>query len=109
MEAALMAALAFTNVTLWTVRVALMHRRAKRLASAVAASEAMLFAVGLSQIVGELTAVDRLLGYALGVAAGTWVGLTLDERVAARRPPAVAVDDDLAAEFPAAAREVQVG
>ncbi|HEX2192196.1 MAG TPA: DUF5698 domain-containing protein [Acidimicrobiales bacterium] len=75
-----MAAMALVNVGLWTLRVAFAARGRKLLGAGVAALEAVVFAVAFSSLAASLDAPVRVVGYGLGVAAGTLVGLTLDER-----------------------------
>ncbi len=75
-----MAAMALVNVGLWTLRVAFAARGRKILGAAVAALEAVVFAVAFSSLAASLDAPVRVIGYGLGVAAGTLVGLYLDER-----------------------------
>jgi uncharacterized protein YebE (UPF0316 family) len=74
-----MAALATASVGLWTLRVALAARGRKVAGAAVAAVEALVFAVAFTRL--DLAAPERVGGYALGVAFGTLLGLVLDERL----------------------------
>lgn len=74
-----MVALATASVGLWTLRVALAARGRKVAGAAVAAVEAVVFAVTFSRL--DLAAPDRVGGYAVGVAFGTLLGLALDERL----------------------------
>ena len=77
-----MAAMAMGSVGLWTLRVAFAARGRKFLGAAVASLEAVVFAVAFSTLAVSLDTPVRVIGYALGVAAGTLVGLYLDERAA---------------------------
>jgi uncharacterized protein YebE (UPF0316 family) len=79
--AALMGALAFVSVGLWTLRVALTARGRKTESAAVAAMEAVVFALVFSKLVSDLGSWDRVAGYAIGVAVGTIAGLSLNERL----------------------------
>jgi uncharacterized protein YebE (UPF0316 family) len=79
--AALMGALAFVSVGLWTLRVALTARGRKAESAAVAAIEAVVFALVFSKLVSDLGSWDRIAGYAIGVAVGTIAGLFLNERL----------------------------
>jgi uncharacterized protein YebE (UPF0316 family) len=74
-----MAALATASVGLWTMRVALAARGRKVAGAAVAAVEAVVFAVAFTRL--DLAAPERVGGYAVGVAFGTLLGLALDERL----------------------------
>lgn len=92
-EAAMLAGVATLNVALWTVRVALAARGRRAAASATSCVEALLFAVAFSRVMDALDDPLRISGYAVGVAAGTFVGLTIEagshRRRAQRRPTAV--------------------
>ena len=79
-SAVLMAALAFVSVGLWTLRVAFAARGRKLAGAAVAAVEAVVFALVFSRLVADLGSWDRIVGYALGVAVGTAAGLVVNER-----------------------------
>ncbi|HEX6658595.1 MAG TPA: DUF5698 domain-containing protein, partial [Ilumatobacter sp.] len=79
-SAVLMAALAFVSVALWTLRVAFAARGRKLAGAAVAAVEAVVFALVFSRLVADLGSWDRIVGYALGVAVGTAAGLLVNER-----------------------------
>ena len=76
-----LAGLAVASVGLWTLRVALTARGMKLASSCVAALEAVVFAMAFSNLVTDLGSVDRLIGYALGVAAGTALGLLANDRL----------------------------
>jgi hypothetical protein len=94
-EAAMLAGVATLNVTLWTVRVALAARGRRGAASATSCVEALLFAVAFSRVMDALDDPLRIGGYAVGVAAGTFVGLTIEARShrrRAKRRPTVASD-----------------
>jgi hypothetical protein len=72
--------MALVSVGLWTVRVTLAARGRKLSGAATAAAEAVVFAVAFSNLATRLDAPVSVLGYALGVAAGTLLGLHVDER-----------------------------
>jgi uncharacterized protein YebE (UPF0316 family) len=86
--AAGLAAVSTVSVALWTVRVALAARGRRLVASGIASLEALLFVVAFSRVMDAVSDPVRLLGYAAGVAAGTFVGLTLEMRVEERRTTA---------------------
>ena len=79
-SAVLMAVLAFVSVGLWTLRVAFTARGRKLAGAAIAALEAVVFALVFSRLVADLGSWDRIAGYALGVAVGTAAGLLINER-----------------------------
>jgi uncharacterized protein YebE (UPF0316 family) len=75
------ASLAATSVTLWTVRVAVTARGSKALGALLAATEAMLFIVAFSKLMGSFDSAYLIIAYGAGVAAGTLAGLTLDGKL----------------------------
>ena len=78
-----MALLAMASVGLWTLRVALTARGRKSVGAAVAAVEAVVFAVAFTNVAAHLDSPFRIAGYAAGVAFGTVLGLTVDRRLSA--------------------------
>jgi len=80
-EATVMALLAMVSVGLWTLRVALAARGRRLAGAAVAAVEAVVFAMVFSSLVGDLESWDRVAGYAAGVAVGTVGGLVVNDRM----------------------------
>ena len=75
------AGLAVGGVTLWTFRVAVTARGNKTLGALLAATEAMLFIVAFSKLMGSFDAPQLVIAYGAGVAAGTMLGLTIDARL----------------------------
>jgi uncharacterized protein YebE (UPF0316 family) len=80
-SAACMALLAMVSVGLWTLRVALTARGRRIAGAAVAAVEAVVFALAFSNLVSDLHSWERIAGYALGVAVGTIGGLVINDRL----------------------------
>ena len=81
-EIATMFGLALLSVSMWTFRVAIAARGLKLASSAIAAVEAVVFALTFSHLVADLGSLGHVMGYATGVATGTAVGLVLNERTA---------------------------
>ena len=73
--------LAVLSVGLWTLRVALAARGRRLGSAAVAAVEAVIFALVFSNLISDLGSWDRIVGYAAGVAAGTVIGLAVNDRL----------------------------
>lgn len=73
--------LAACSVGLWTLRVAVAAAGRRLAAAAIAALEAVLFAVAFGAVITALDDPVRIGGYALGVSIGTLVGITADERL----------------------------
>jgi uncharacterized protein YebE (UPF0316 family) len=69
------------TISLWTFRVALAGRGRHLFSAVIAGVEAVLFVVVFTGLVTNLGNPIRLTGYALGVAAGTLIGLTADDRL----------------------------
>lgn len=69
------------TISLWTFRVALANRGRRGLSSAIAGIEAVLFVLIFTGLVANLGDPVRILGYAIGVAGGTFLGLFADERL----------------------------
>lgn len=80
-EIPMMFGLAMLSVGMWTLRVAIAAQGMKVACSAVAAIEAVVFALTFSHLVTDLGSPGRLIGYAVGVAAGTAVGLLVNDRL----------------------------
>jgi uncharacterized protein YebE (UPF0316 family) len=78
-----MAGLAIASVALWTMRVALTARGRKLAGSITAAVEALVFLLAFSRVLSDMTAIERIVGYAVGVGVGTLLGVYMDERLAA--------------------------
>ncbi|MFN2525832.1 MAG: DUF5698 domain-containing protein [Actinomycetota bacterium] len=78
-----MAGLAVVSVSLWTLRVALTSRARRVAGSLTAGVEAVVFVVAFSRVAADLSVLHNLLGYAVGVTAGTLLGVFLDERLSA--------------------------
>lgn len=78
--AAGLAIVSTVSVGLWTLRVTLAARGRRTAASGTASVEALLFALAFSRVLEALEDPVRVVGYAAGVAAGTFVGLTFEAR-----------------------------
>jgi len=73
------------GVTLATVRMLIMTRGKKLLAASIGFFEVMVYALAIGYVVNNLSNVWNLLGYSLGFAVGTLVGMWLEERMALAR------------------------
>jgi uncharacterized protein YebE (UPF0316 family) len=78
-----MAGLAMMSVGLWTLRVALTARGRKVAGSLTAAAEALVFLFAFSSVMADVDAIERVVGYAIGVGLGTLLGVFIDERLSA--------------------------
>lgn len=76
-----LAMLATANVGLWTLRVALAAAGRREIAAAVSGAEAVMFTVAFGTVITSLDDPVRIGAYAIGVAAGTSLGLRVEARV----------------------------
>jgi len=84
-DAIVVGLLASISVSLWTLRVAVAAAGRRLAAAAIAAVEAVLFAAAFSALITALDDPLRIGAYAVGVAVGTLVGITADDRSIRRR------------------------
>ena len=70
------------GVSLSTIRVLIMMRGKKLLSASVGFFEVMVYAIAIGQVVQNLSNWWNLLGYCLGFAVGTLLGIWLEERIA---------------------------
>ncbi len=78
----LIAVLVVLEVAVWQVRVALATRGRKRSAAVLGAVNAVMSVVALGQVVTHLDRPENIAGYAVGVAAGVYLGVVADGRLA---------------------------
>jgi len=77
------AALVVLEVGVWQVRVAVAHRGRRRTAATLGALGAVIQVVALAQVVTDLDNPANVAGYAVGVAAGVYLGVGIGGRLAA--------------------------
>jgi uncharacterized protein YebE (UPF0316 family) len=77
------ALLVVVEVCVWQVRVAMAARGRKRSAAALGALNAVIQVVALGQVVTGLDKPANVAGYAVGVAAGVYLGVAVGGRLAA--------------------------
>ncbi|MFQ6057259.1 MAG: DUF2179 domain-containing protein [Anaerolineae bacterium] len=70
------------NVAMATVRTLLSMRGQKYLSAAIGFFEALIFLLAISQVLQNIGNIWNLLGYCGGFAAGTLVGMDIEERLA---------------------------
>lgn len=71
-----------TDVALGTMRIILVTRGARYLAPLLGFFEILIWLVAISQVVQNLEKPLNFLAYAAGFAAGTWVGLIVEDKLA---------------------------
>lgn len=77
------ALLVIVEVCVWQVRMAMAARGRKRIAALLGALNAVIQAVALGQVVTGLDRPANVAGYAVGVAAGVYLGIAVGGRLAA--------------------------
>ena len=70
------------DVTLQTMRIIFTSRGRRRLAPLLGFFEVLIWVVALGQLVQNLNSVTSYLGYAAGFAAGNFVGMVIEDRLA---------------------------
>jgi len=70
------------NVSMGTVRTLLGMRGQKHWATAIGFIESLIFILAISRVLQNVGNVWNVLGYCGGFAAGTWVGLVIEEKLA---------------------------
>lgn len=79
-DVAVVTGLVVAGVALWTLRTTYIARGERHRAAVFGAAEAVLFVSVVARVVTDLGPVS-LVGYGIGVAAGTYVGTWLDSKV----------------------------
>ncbi len=74
--------LRMANVALGTVRTLLIVRGERVAATLIGLVEVLFFVVSLGKVVQDLGNLLNLSAYCVGFAAGTWVGMILENRLA---------------------------
>lgn len=74
--------LRLTDVSLGTLRILMTVRGRKLLAGVIGFVEVTIFVVAISQVIRNVDNLWNVLGYAGGFAAGTMIGMTIEERLA---------------------------
>lgn len=70
------------DVTLGTVRIILMSRGSNKLSPLLGFFEVLIWIVVIGQLVQNISSVTAYIGYAAGFAAGNFVGMWLENRLA---------------------------
>lgn len=70
------------DVTLGTLRIIFVSRGRRRLAPLLGFFEVLIWVVAIGQLVQNLNSVTSYLGYAAGFAAGNYVGMRIEDRLA---------------------------
>jgi uncharacterized protein YebE (UPF0316 family) len=70
------------DVSIGTIRIIAVGRGARLLAPVLGFFEILIWLMAIRQIFANLNSIDAYLAYAGGFAAGTWVGMLLDDKLA---------------------------
>ena len=81
--ALLIFAVRVVGIGLSTVRILLMGRAHKAAVASIAVVEALTFVVTFGKVAQDLNNTPNVMGYCLGFATGTWIGMLIEERMAA--------------------------
>jgi uncharacterized protein YebE (UPF0316 family) len=71
-----------TDVTLGTLRIIFVSRGKRGLAPILGFFEVLIWVIAIGQLVQNLSSITSYLGYAAGFAAGNYVGMLIEERLA---------------------------
>src|SRR5688572_11993953 len=80
LTALLIFALRVLNVGIGTVRLVIVTRNQRLLASSLGAVEAFIFAVTMASVVSDLTNAINMLAYCGGFAVGSYLGMIFESR-----------------------------
>ncbi len=70
-----------TDVTLGTVRIILVARGQRAVASILGFAEVTIWLAAIGQIIRDLGSIENFLAYGAGFATGTYLGMTLERRI----------------------------
>lgn len=71
-----------TDVTLSTIRMLMVMQGRKTQAAIIGFFEICIYVTALSKVVNSLDNIGNLFAYAFGFACGTYVGMTIENRIA---------------------------
>jgi len=97
------------NVSMGTVRTLLGMRGQKRWATAIGFVESLIFILAIGRVLQDVGNVWNVLGYCGGFAAGTWVGLVMEEKLALGYAVVRAISRDDGRKIALALREAGYG
>jgi uncharacterized protein YebE (UPF0316 family) len=71
-----------TDVSLGTVRVMMITKGYKLVASVIGFFEVLIWLAAMGTVLNNIDRMENILGYALGFAVGNYVGMILEEKIA---------------------------
>ena len=71
-----------SDVTLGTIRIIMQSKGERSFAALIGFFEIIIWALVVSQIINNLSNIFFLFSFALGFAAGNYIGVTIDEKIA---------------------------
>lgn len=101
--------LRLTDVTLGTLRILMTVRGRKGWAALIGFVEVTIFVVAISQVVRNVGNLWNVLGYSGGFAAGTLVGMTIEEHLALGWTMVRVISTDLSKSIADALRQAGYG
>jgi uncharacterized protein YebE (UPF0316 family) len=81
-NALLIFALRLTDVSMGTVRTILVLRGMRKIAALIGFVEVSIWVVAVSRVIGNLDSIWNVLGYGGGFAAGTLLGMWIEDKLA---------------------------
>lgn len=81
-NAMLIFALRLTDVSMGTVRTIMVMRGMRKVAALIGFVEVSIWVVAISRVIGNLDSVWNVLGYGGGFAAGTLLGMWIEDKLA---------------------------
>lgn len=70
------------DVSIGTIRIILVARDMRAIASIMGFFEVLIWLLAISQIMQNLTSWENYIAYSAGFAMGTWVGMTIERKLA---------------------------
>lgn len=97
------------DVSLGTIRIILVSRGIRRLAPLIGFFEILVWLIAISQIVQNLDRPAHYIAYAGGFAAGTWIGLLVEDKMALGLQAVRIISPDDATDLVERIRELDFG
>ena len=89
----IIAGLVIADQAVWTLRYQLINRGGRRMGSILGVLNAAIAVTAVAQVINNLDQPANILGYAIGVGVGTYLGSVVEERVVGGAAQVTAVTD----------------
>jgi uncharacterized protein YebE (UPF0316 family) len=97
------------DVSLGTVRVNMIIRGQRWIAAVIGFFEVLIYILIVGKVVADIDQLVNVVAYALGFAAGTFVGIVINERISKRKLMATIISPTCCGELEQAFREAGFG